>query len=66
MKTYKVSYTLEATIPVHADSPEHARWRFQEYTVDQLTSFAADSLKVVEVTEEKPLLPEVSNDLVRI
>ena len=52
MKTYNVTYTLEATIPVKAESPAPARWKFQEHTLHDLACFASDSLVVQSVVEE--------------
>jgi len=47
-----VHYTFEGAIRIEADSDEEARRKFEQQSAIDLAYYAADSLKVVEITEE--------------
>ncbi len=66
MKKYEIAYQFLGLISVEAESADEAQLKFDQQHAIDLARHALDSLEVLEVTEEKPLLPEVSNDLVRI
>ena len=53
-----VHYTFEGQLRVEAETDDEARIKFQQVDEMDLARFAFGSLKVVEITEEAPMLPE--------
>lgn len=58
MKTYTVGYHFYGSIPVEAENEDEARRKFEQQDALDLARHALDSLEMLDVSEEGPLLPE--------